>query len=138
MHSICSCIPYIQQPMLLQGSLLYTQLIQFSVTAPYSVSIVDNLHDQLLIVVSKINLSLGSFSTKLRVETCWNLRNVLFQSSLTNNPQIDTNNQNIARHKTLSEIQDNPLFEDNTTPKEIFMDLSSLRIKGKERVEDLN
>ena len=27
MHSICSCILYIQQPMLLQGWLLYTQLI---------------------------------------------------------------------------------------------------------------
>ena len=65
MHSNPWCILFIQQPMLLQGWLLYTELIQFSVQLHFSVSLWVILHDQLLIVVSKINLSLGSISTLL-------------------------------------------------------------------------
>ena len=48
---------------MLQSWLLYTELIQFSVQLQFSVSLWVILHDQLLIIVSKINLSPGSIST---------------------------------------------------------------------------
>ena len=57
------CILFIQQPMLLQGWILYTDLIQFSVQLQFQSLLWVILHDQLLIVVSKINVSLGSIST---------------------------------------------------------------------------
>ena len=63
MHSNPWCILFIQQPIMLQCWLLYTELIQFSVQLQFSVSLWVILHDQLLIVVSKINLSPSTIST---------------------------------------------------------------------------
>ena len=63
MHSNPWCMLFIQQTIIIQGWLLYTDLIQFSVRLQFSFSLWVILHDQLLIVVSKINLSHGSIST---------------------------------------------------------------------------
>ena len=78
--SSCIRIPDVcylfQQPMLLQVWLLYTDLIQFSVQLQFSVSLWVILHDQLLIVVSKINLSPVQFPHEddLKTNMTWRWR----------------------------------------------------------------
>ena len=57
------CILFIQKPIILQGWLLYTELIQFSVQLHIQSLLWVILHVQLIIVVSVIVLSLGSIST---------------------------------------------------------------------------
>ena len=63
MHSNPLCNYLMKQPIMLQGWILYTKLIQFSVQLQFQSLLSVILHDQLIIVVSKINLSLGSIST---------------------------------------------------------------------------
>ena len=63
MHSNPLCNYLMMQPIMLQGWLLYTYSIQFSVQLIIQSLLWVILHVQLIIVVSKINLSLGSIST---------------------------------------------------------------------------
>ena len=58
---------FIHQPIMLQGWLLYTELIHFSVQLQFQSLLWVILHDQLLIVVSKINISRRSISTLCNV-----------------------------------------------------------------------
>ena len=65
MHSNPLCNYLMKQTIMLQGWLLYTYSIQFSVQIIIQSLLWVILHVQLIIVVSKINLSLGSISTSL-------------------------------------------------------------------------
>ena len=66
------------------------------------------------LTLEKLSKSTKYITARLEqsIETCQNLRHVLFQYYMTDNPQTNKDDQDTVKKELLPEIQVNPLFEE--------------------------